>query len=477
MRKKYYDKRQIIDVSNYGEIDFEEDILICIPRFAWIAARSYLSVQAQWLSSFAVEYFDNSYETPSPAQFDKIQANIARFLGEVDMSCDLEEGLQKIADELAALVAKQCSINLACNTGSGGASGVEAIAETYEDIGVDPPFGFDDYGTYEAYKCGVAQMIVDQFEADLEYIKDLALSEISILVLAGTLLSPIPGDEVGALVGAILVWISEATLDALLSEVITAIIGDGDQLVCDLFLSIDVPGAKQVFSNWGTEFLSVAARFVTSFWNGNDVINQLFQNGNFILPSSDCAGCAVPASSLRDTFTDDDGVTLVVHTPDQGGPWLTGGTGTFTIDNNQAKCNGATGSRILISSTLANAVASLELSPTSGGSKAALQGVIARGSDGDNYIAGGWTGGSSAGYWIGKRVSGSWIELDFVSAPSTYETRTIQLTCDGSSISLEVSGVPKLSVTETFNQTETDYGIMLGQASGSRVDNFLVDPL
>ncbi len=206
-------------------------------------------------------------------------------------------------------------------------------------------------------------------------------------------------------------------------------------------------------------------------------MNRLFQKGNFILPSSDCISCVLPASALKDTFTDVDAVNLTAHTPDQGGPWLGGGVGSFTIDDNQAKTNGTTGSRIQIGSTLADAIASIELTPTSGSSRTALQGIIIRGSDVDNYVAGGWVGGGSAGYWIGKRVAGSWIEIDFVSAPATYETRTIQIECDGSAISLEVNGVPKLDVAEIFNQTETNYGIMLGQASGSRVDNFLVNPL
>ncbi len=226
MRRKYYKKRQIIDVTDFGTIDFDEQILICVPKFAWIVARSYLSLQAQWLSSYAVEYFLNGYTPPSPAQMDIIQANLAEFLAEVDMSCDLEEGLQNIADQLSELVAKDCSVQLACSVGSGGAGGVEAPGVPYQDVGVDPPFGFGTYGEYEAFKCAVAQMIADELKADLEYIKDLALFEITTFVLAATLISPIPGDEVAALVAALFVYIAEATFDAVLSEIIAAIVGD-----------------------------------------------------------------------------------------------------------------------------------------------------------------------------------------------------------------------------------------------------------
>lgn len=475
MRKQYYDKRQIIDVVDFGEIDFDEDILICVPRFAWIVARSYLSLQAQWLSSFAVEYFDAGYETPSPTQFDIIQANIARFLGETDMSCDLEAVLQQMVEQLEAIASKECSVELSCNVGSSGAGGAEGAPSIFEDLGTDPPFGFDTYGEYEAWKCGVAHYLVDVFEQDLEYIKDLALSEFSAVLFAATLVSPIPGDEIPGLVAFLTVIFLEATLDALLSAIIASLVGDGDELVCALFLAVDVVEAKTAFSDWTSAFLSTAGAFVASYWRGNDNLNRLFEKGNLILPSDTCVGCSQD-SEVFDSFTDDDGVTLPAHTPDIGGPWIAG-TGAWTILANKAKSNGATGSRVFIDGDVADMDVSVVLTPTSGGNKTAFQGVICRGSDNVNYISAGWQGGSSAGYFIAKRVAGSRTELEFVSAPETYEARVIQVKCDGSTIILLVDSVLVLSTAETFNLTETLYGMQSGQASGSRFDNFRVQPL
>jgi len=475
MRKKYYDKRQIIDVTDFGEIDFDEDILICVPRFAWLIARSYLSVQGGWLSNFAVEYFIGGYETPSSGQFDVIQANIARFLGETDMSCDLEAVLQLMVDQLEAIASKDCSVELSCNVGSSGAGGAEAAGSIFEDLGTDPPYGFDTYGEYEAWKCGVAHYLVDIFEQDLEYIKDLALTEFSAVLFAATLVSPIPGDEIGGLVAFLAAMFLEATLDALLSAMIANLVGDGDELVCALFLAVNVVEAKTAFSDWTSAFLSTAGQFVASYWRGNDNFNRLFEKGNLILPSDSCIGCS-QESEVFDSFTDDDDVTLPAHTPEIGGPWIAG-TGAWKVTDNQARSNGAVGSRVFIDGDLADMDVSVVLTPTSGGNKTAFQGVILRGSDNSNYISAGWKGGSSAGYWIAKRVAGSHIELEFVSAPETYEARVIQVKCDGSSIILLVNSVEVLSTTETFNLTETLYGMQSGQASGSRFDNFRVQPL
>jgi len=86
-RETFRSSRQIIDVSNYEEIDFEEEVLVSLPRFAWLVARSYLSLQAQWTTSYAVEYYSNGYDTPSEAQMDTIKKNLAEFLAtEVDVS-------------------------------------------------------------------------------------------------------------------------------------------------------------------------------------------------------------------------------------------------------------------------------------------------------------------------------------------------------------------------------------------------------
>jgi len=85
-REAYRRSHQVIDVTDFEEIDFEEEVLVSVPRFAWLVSRSYLSVQAQWLSSYATEYFSNGYDTPSEAQMDIIKENLAEFLAtEVNM--------------------------------------------------------------------------------------------------------------------------------------------------------------------------------------------------------------------------------------------------------------------------------------------------------------------------------------------------------------------------------------------------------
>ncbi len=79
-RQSYNNSRQVIDITDFATIDFDEEVEVRIPKFAWVVARSYLSVQAQRLSSYATEYFTNGYTVPSAAQMDTIKANLAEFI-------------------------------------------------------------------------------------------------------------------------------------------------------------------------------------------------------------------------------------------------------------------------------------------------------------------------------------------------------------------------------------------------------------
>ncbi len=471
---RYYPKRQVIDVSDFETIDFGEDILICVPRFAWIVARSFLSVQGSWMSSYAVEHFPNGYETPTLEQKDTIDANIARFLGETDMSCDLEAAILLLVDQVEAIANKVCDIALSCAAGSGGAGGSEAEGVEYNDNGTDPPFGFDDYPEYDAYKCAMAHLLVDWLREDMVYLQRLELAQFSAALLAAAIMSPIPGDEVASLVGVLITIFVEGTIDAVLDDIIDAVDSYGDELVCEFFLATNPSTAANGYTAWKETYLSTGPRFLLSWFSSNDAMNQLFVAGNQLFGSGSCAGCSDP-SEVRDSFTDGDYTQLVAHTPEEGGPWMSG-VGNWQILDEKAKSIGSAGSRIFIDGNVSDIIVSADLTPTSGGNKTANQGIIARASDSNNYVSGGWVGGSNSGYWIARREAGVRTEHEFVSAPATYETRTLRLRCVGTSISLDVNGVPMLSHTTSFNETETECGMTLGEANGSRFDNFLAQP-
>jgi hypothetical protein len=288
-RSEYYPKRQIVNMSLVKPEDYTERILLCVPKFAWDVARAYLSVQARWRSTYAMAYHENYYETPNDAEFDIIDASIADFLSEEDMSCDLEAVMQDIVAELKLLVAKECGV--ACG-GSGGAGVGEAPDNPYIDDGETPPPDFPTYNEYEAWKCAMSKFIIDQLMADLQYLKGLAVTEITTTLLAAALMTPIPFDDIGVMVGALITLIVEAVLDALIDDILTAMGADYDSLVCNLYYAISVSDAKGEIQEWALDNIGSDGWFFLSYFVNSDAYNRLFQEENNLMPSNDCAGCA-----------------------------------------------------------------------------------------------------------------------------------------------------------------------------------------
>lgn len=291
-KHRYYDKRQVVKMDLVEETEFDERIILCLPRFAWRVARAYLAMQAQWESSYAVEYHTDYYISPDSATMDKILASVDAALLEEDMSCDIREGLDNIVDAInnQELIVNCCPPATGC--GSGGAGATEGPASEFEDDGETPPDGFPDYTAYDAWKCGVANLIIAQIENDLEYLKSLAVTEITATLLGFALLTPIPFDDIGVLVGVIITWAVEQTLDSIIDSILTQLGLDSETLRCGLYNSLDVSGARTFLESWGLAELGTSAAFLLGFFINNDSLNRLFESGNQVLPDSDCSGCA-----------------------------------------------------------------------------------------------------------------------------------------------------------------------------------------
>jgi len=304
-KHKYYPKRQIINMSIVPEEQFEERIILCLPHFAWRVARAYLSQQAQWESTYAVEFFDSHYVSPDEETMEKIKASLDAALAEDDMSCDLEQAISDLSNDLVSemgdnneslvnailqLVAKECGVG--CG-GSGGSGATEAPPSEFEDDGETPPADFPTYSAYQAWKCGVAKLIFDQITSDLEYIKGIAVTEITATLLGAVLLTPIPLDDIGVLVGAIIAWGVEDIVDTLIDEVLADLSLDEDNFLCLLYEALSVPGAEDAIDNWADTNLSGLAGFLLGFFVNNDNLNRLFEESNQILPSNDCSGCGL----------------------------------------------------------------------------------------------------------------------------------------------------------------------------------------
>lgn len=298
-KRKYYDKRQVITMQNVSTGDYTERILLCLPKFGWLVARAFLSTQGQWRSTYADTFNGVDYTIPDEATFDQIFSSIDSTLAEDDMSCDLRQGLDEIRDAIAALqMVVNCGSTGGCCTsvgGSGGAGSVIAEPSDFEDDGENYPGGFADRAEYDAYKCAIADHIVSLIITDIKYLQELDVTEIVASVLIVTLLTPIAGDEVIALVGGILLMATEAILDVALDHIITELEDGRDELVCIIYNALDASSLYNSLVQWLTDKLNAVEVWIASKFFGIDVLNWVFGKVHQLidLDSADCSSCPV----------------------------------------------------------------------------------------------------------------------------------------------------------------------------------------
>jgi len=157
--RKYNSTREIIKLDLVDTNDYTDNVILCVPKFAYDVARSMLGHYGKFRTSYAASYGDQFYKLPSDVEFDTIEASLDLFLGSRDMSCDITEGLECICNQLAELTAATYTSALDANY-----AGVPEQAGGVD--GGDPPAGAGDpLGTITDRKCRAAHFIVDNYLA------------------------------------------------------------------------------------------------------------------------------------------------------------------------------------------------------------------------------------------------------------------------------------------------------------------------
>lgn len=182
-------------------------------------------------------------------------------------------------------------------------------------------------------------------------------------------------------------------------------------------------------------------------------------------------GGGVPITYLlRDTFTDADAVVLASHTPDIGGAW-TSRSGATQIHSNRATIT--TGPSIhTIDATKADFFAGLRGRITATGA-ADYIGLIFRYVDTSNY----WLvhiDENDNSLSIFEVTSGSFSQRATVGiAIGLYTDYTLQVLCQGTSITAWLNGANQISYSSSVRQSATLVGIRGGTA-GYNLDDFQV---
>ena len=160
--RKYYNKREIIKLDLVQNEDYQDNVILCVPKFAYDVARSMLAHYGKFRTSYAVAYGSQFYELPDDNLFDTIEASIDLFLGSRDMSCDLVTALECICDQFALQVAATNELVAATYTSSVNANYAGSPEQTAGVEGGSIPVGAaaPDTGITNR-KCKAAHYIVD----------------------------------------------------------------------------------------------------------------------------------------------------------------------------------------------------------------------------------------------------------------------------------------------------------------------------
>jgi len=269
MLRSFSNTRVLADFEAFEE-SLAEGVVICtnegVLGIIRVLIRSYGLRAANWVTS----YTDAGYIGPDETQFDLIDSEISKFLEETnDMSFCSD--LTTAFNNLAASFQAGC-----CGTGSFGAGQNEPPASSQPDEEGDFPDEFDTYAEYRAYKCDVANRIIEGIKEDMVWLAAGTLITLTATGLVLALLTPIPGDEILALVGFVVALLLQGVLTGTATAVADEIDTQREILVCLLYDAVTATAAKAAVSSFMAGLLtSTETALFNSVWTFASV-NALF---------------------------------------------------------------------------------------------------------------------------------------------------------------------------------------------------------
>lgn len=219
--------------------------------------------------------------------------------------------LAQTFDNLITALQQISSPSAGCGCGSAGAGSTD-VGGSVSDWGDindppdpdTPPDGFDTWTEYRTYKCDVATQILNNLISDIQWFKSVDLVSMTLVGLALGLLTPVPGDEMFALL-TVLIAISGLGA-ALLDDAEDSLTNHYDDLLCALYQANNASQAETDFKDTlhdaidteadniaNAAYLKLMFDLMTNFIS----INRLFDRdllGEGSLPTGDCSDCGVP---------------------------------------------------------------------------------------------------------------------------------------------------------------------------------------
>lgn len=294
--RRYNSKREIIKLDLVQSEDYTDNVIVCVPKFAYDVARSLIAHYGKWRTTYAVSYQDLHYQIPDDAEFDIIEASLDQFLGSRDMSCDIEQGLECICNAVNELVAA----SYAGNVGSNYLPASDVAPSEFEDDGFDFPAEFSTRAEFEQHKCNAANTIFQDVLTDYNTLATVDIIGLTgALALAPLLVTGIPG--VLLLTGYVILTTSLVVGTAFFLEVVDALETQENEIICAMVNSTTVQEAKNGFMNalygypdWSSPLVPGTVGTLADVWLNYTNMNFLFATDpdREMLTGQDCTSCS-----------------------------------------------------------------------------------------------------------------------------------------------------------------------------------------
>ncbi len=293
---RYNRSRVIFDLVGQPETDYDENVLLCVPRAAWLISRTFLKGYGLRRTNYAAGYQQGGYETPDDVQFDKIDDAISAYLGADDMCDGITAGLAGIQTAIENLTIAQASC---CDGGSNGAGFADGPPAPFVDDGFSTyPPGFDDRAAYLAAKCKAANAVAGGWVKDLNWVLGTSIVGMLASAMVVAFFTPIPFDDLlvlaGVLVGLLIQGLMTSTVTTLRDFIVT----NDEDIVCLLYSQLNAQDALDnvlayfdSFFNGMMEYQII--RYLVNFDSMNSLLelNPTLQDSDITMGVS-CDGCA-----------------------------------------------------------------------------------------------------------------------------------------------------------------------------------------
>lgn len=246
-RKKYYDKRVLVDVDRVLTPQYDDSFL-CITGAQLEMLRN-LTQYLRRRSTFVSAYHEEYYDAPSSSEWDDIQAIVAD-LEETLMGCtEMTDALLQMSSNLVCICKALQAAHAKTNIQDPGYTGQEYydeyITPVIPDDG-DPPGGFADWDEWRAYVCKGAQRLVDDARTSVLTIGTqmttgilITFSLINMLLLLSVIAAPV------SIVIQVVTTLVAIGANFIYQDVAAWLSEHKETLVCDIYSATSGPNAYQ----------------------------------------------------------------------------------------------------------------------------------------------------------------------------------------------------------------------------------------